>query len=89
MKQAKKRILIYNFNEIEVGPNLQIIYEVPANIEFFSHGRLFNDFIIFVEDHRKVKYLDIKTKRDYLLFTMDANVIAFDIFDTQEEEEKG
>jgi len=62
---------------------LEVVYEVPQNVEFISHGKLIKNFIIYVEDHKKVKFFDLLTKKDSVLFTMEAQVIAFDTFDLE------
>jgi hypothetical protein len=70
------------------------IYSIPQSVEFISFGRLAKNYIIYVEDHKKVKAFDTKKMSDILLFTMDSNIIAFDVMDTElakqpsEEEEK-
>ena len=49
-----------------------MVYDIPKNIEFISHGRLCKNLIIYIEDHKKVKSYDIETKINTLLFTMSS-----------------
>jgi hypothetical protein len=57
------------------------VFDIPNRIEFVSHGRLIKNFIIYVEDHKKIKCLDLRNLKETLLFSMDSTVIAFDTLD--------
>ena len=68
LKGAKKRLLIFDFAK----STIEVVFDVPASVEFISHGRLAKNVIIYVENHKKVKCLDLTSKKEVLLFTMDA-----------------
>lgn len=68
LRGARKKLEIYDFAK----ETLTIVYEIPQNVEFVSHGRLIKNLIIYVEDHKKIKCFDLNSRSDTLLFTMDA-----------------
>ena len=64
---------------------MEVVYDIPDNVEFISHGKLVKNYIVFVEDHKRVKCYDIINKRITLLFTMQSQIIAFDVLDLDDK----
>lgn len=74
-EQGFKEFQFYDLSRREIFR----IAEFPKSYEFLSHGRLYGNELIFVENNKNVKTFNMETRLETNLYQHSSSIIAFNI----------